>query len=128
MLQIGEYEDRVKFLGKVDESILINYLSYASALVIPSFYEGFGLPALEAMTLGTPVLAANTSSLPEVCGPSAVYFNPSSLDEIAKALTVASNWTNGELDSIRIDCINRSKLFTWEKTVDLTADAFEFFK
>jgi glycosyltransferase involved in cell wall biosynthesis len=64
------------------------HLLYRQArfLVFPSLYEGFGLPALEAMTLGCPVIAANASSLPEVCGPAALYVNPQSVEDIAEKM------------------------------------------
>ena len=73
----------VGYLSREDLHVLYRYARF---LVFPSLYEGFGLPALEAMTLGCPVIAANASSLPEVCGPAALYVNPLSVEEIAEKM------------------------------------------
>ena len=73
----------VGYLSRQDLQVLYRNARF---LVFPSLYEGFGLPALEAMALGCPVIAANTSSLPEVCGPAALYVNPQSVEEIAEKM------------------------------------------
>lgn len=83
-------EERVKFLDFVNNEELFNLYKNALCLVYPSFYEGFGIPVLEAMSLGVPVICSNTSSLPEVGGLSAggavLYVDPQNPDEIAKAI------------------------------------------
>ena len=73
----------VGYLSREDLHVLYRNARF---LVFPSLYEGFGLPALEAMSLGCPVIAANASSLPEVCGPAALYVNPQSVEEIAEKM------------------------------------------
>ncbi|HEX6766788.1 MAG TPA: glycosyltransferase family 1 protein, partial [Polyangiaceae bacterium] len=77
---------RVRFLGALDDVGVKRYVAQASGLVLASLYEGFGLPPLEAMALGVPVLVARAASLPEVCGEAALYCDPHSIDEIAKGL------------------------------------------
>lgn len=93
----------------------LNYLyQNAFALVYPSLYEGFGLPPLEAMNCGCPVIASNTSSIPEVVGDAGILINPEDTDAIASALEVLLD------DNIRNKYIGRglarAMLFTWEKT------------
>jgi glycosyltransferase involved in cell wall biosynthesis len=75
--------DRVEFTGFIDNLKLEEILSNAKALVFPSIYEGFGLPPLEAMSHGCPVAVSSAASIPEICGDSALYFDPYSVDEMA---------------------------------------------
>lgn len=72
----SRFANRVRFLGRVDQKYLSSIYHLAKALVFPSFYEGFGLPALEAMQCATPVLASKIGALEEVCGDAALYFDP----------------------------------------------------
>lgn len=72
--------------GFIPDVDLPGIYANASALVFPSFYEGFGLPPLEAMSCGCPVISSNASSLPEVCGEAALYFNPNNIDDIVKCM------------------------------------------
>jgi glycosyltransferase involved in cell wall biosynthesis len=78
--------DRVRFAGQVSDTELCSLYAGAAALVLPSLYEGFGLPLLEAMAAGCPVLASNAGSLPEVGGEAALYFSPDSANELAACL------------------------------------------
>jgi glycosyltransferase involved in cell wall biosynthesis len=78
--------DRVRFAGEVSDIELRALYAGASALVLPSLYEGFGLPVLEAMQLGCPVLASTAASLPEVGGDAALYFDPHSVEELSARL------------------------------------------
>jgi len=78
--------DRVSFTGWVEDEALKTYVAQADAMVFPSLYEGFGLPPLEAMAAGTPVLVSKAASLPEICGAGALYCDPYDIDDIASGM------------------------------------------
>lgn len=80
------FGDRAVFTGRVSDERLEQFVAYAEALVVPSLYEGFGLPCLEAMACGCPVIASRAASLPEVCGGAALLFDPNSPTELADAI------------------------------------------
>ncbi len=79
-------QEKVLTVGLVDENDLLALYQEATAYIFPSFYEGFGIPPLEAMALNTPVIASNASCIPEICGDAALYFTPSDSDELAKQM------------------------------------------
>jgi glycosyltransferase involved in cell wall biosynthesis len=79
-------ENRVKTLGTIPQEDLICLMSGAQALVFPSLYEGFGLPPVEAMAVGTPVICSNTSSLPEIVGDCGILLDPMNIKEWANAM------------------------------------------
>jgi glycosyltransferase involved in cell wall biosynthesis len=78
--------DRVRRLGSVDEGVLATLYEHAICLAMPSLYEGFGLPLVEAMERGTPVITSNVASMPEVAGDGGLLVNPRDVDSIASAL------------------------------------------
>lgn len=80
-------EKKVRFLGRVSELDLVTLYSLANVFAFPSFFEGFGVPPLEAMACGAPVITSNTSSLPEVVGDAALLVDPHKTNEIAAAIT-----------------------------------------
>jgi glycosyltransferase involved in cell wall biosynthesis len=80
-------EKRVRFLGRVSDLELITLYSMAEVFAFPSFFEGFGIPPLEAMACGTPVITSNTSSLPEVVGDAALQVDPHDIDSLAGAIS-----------------------------------------
>ena len=80
-------EKKVRFLGHVSDLELMLLYSLADVFVFPSFYEGFGVPPLEAMACGAPVITSNTSSLPEAVGDAALLVDPHKPGEIARAIT-----------------------------------------
>jgi glycosyltransferase involved in cell wall biosynthesis len=105
---------RVHFTGYVDDEDVPALLSGALAFVFPSLYEGFGLPVLEAMACGAPVIAANTSSLPEVAGDAALLVDPTDTSAIARALRdVAAS--PALRDELRQKGFARAAQFTWER-------------
>jgi glycosyltransferase involved in cell wall biosynthesis len=87
----GPSRRRIRCLDFVNFSTLVALIRGARALVFPSLYEGFGLPVLEAMTLGTPVVASREASLPELTGDAALLADPYNTDEIARAITTIVN-------------------------------------
>jgi len=104
--------DGVVRLGAVDDSALKALYCHAQALIVPSLYEGFGLPPLEAMSCGCPVAAARAAALPEVCGDAALYFDPLSVDDIAAALQRLVNDSRLR-DGLRHAGRARAAAFTW---------------
>jgi alpha-1,3-rhamnosyl/mannosyltransferase len=111
-LGLGE---AVRFLGDVSEADLPALYNLATVFAFPSLYEGFGLPPLEAMACGTPVVCANTSSLPEVVGDAALLFDP--LDVPAMAATIAQALSDASLRAaLRARGLTRARLFSWERT------------
>ena len=113
----------VRLTGYVDEADKAGLYGGATALVFPSLYEGFGFPALEAMLSGTPVIASNTSSLPELVGDSGLLVNPLDVDDIAAAMSRCS-----ENDHLRRELIRRGyeqvKRFTWQAAAERVMSAF----
>ena len=107
-------EDRVHILGFVDDDELPALYSGAIGLVAPSLYEGFGLPVLEAMACGTPVITSNLSSLPEVAGDAAILVDPLDTGDILTALekVVADEATRDRLVELGLE---RAKIFTWDR-------------
>ena len=111
--------DRVLFTGQVPRQELEGWVANCAALVQPSLYEGFGLPPLEAMACGRRVAVARTSSLPEVCGAEATYFDPLDTASIAEALEiVACDSPHEAADSRRRQEWARG--FDWEACADAT--------
>jgi glycosyltransferase involved in cell wall biosynthesis len=114
-LIIDEYQlaERVVFLGNISEDDLPCVYRGALGLVFPSLYEGFGLPVVEAMACGVPVLTSNTTSLPEVAGDSALLVNPESVDEIRVGIErlVHDEALRAELIAKGLE---RAKLFSWD--------------
>ncbi|HEY1340634.1 MAG TPA: glycosyltransferase family 1 protein [Bryobacteraceae bacterium] len=105
----------VRFLGFVPFDTLRCFYELTDAFVFPSRYEGFGLPPLEAMACGTPVVTSNVSSLPEVVGDAAVFINPENVFDIARGIREVLLD-----DALRDELIRRGRVqasrFSWERT------------
>lgn len=106
-------QNDVRFLGFVPIDVLRVFYDMAKIFVFPSLYEGFGLPPLEAMAHGTPVLTSNTSSLPEVVGHAAVLVNPENVFEIMHALHRVL-LDQPLRDKLKQRCYDQAKKFSWE--------------
>jgi glycosyltransferase involved in cell wall biosynthesis len=112
---------RIHLTGFVSHRELLSLVAGARALIMPSLYEGFGLPALEAMAAGVPVAAANVASLPEVCGDAALYFDPMQVDDIAaKLVRIGSD--DALCLALKVKGVERSRLFTWDACAAKTAE------
>ncbi|KAB8139840.1 glycosyltransferase family 4 protein [Chloroflexia bacterium SDU3-3] len=114
-----DLEPHVRFTGYFDDADLPTLYSAAEAFVFPSLYEGFGLPPLEAMACGTPVITSSASSLPEVVGDAALVGDPYDLAWLADAMVRAYR-DSGLRRMLRSRGLERAKLFSWEKTAQAT--------
>jgi glycosyltransferase involved in cell wall biosynthesis len=111
----------VKLIGHVSESDLSVLYSGAEVLVYPSLYEGFGLPVLEAMACGVPVVTSNVSSLPEVAGKACVMVNPFKVDSIARGVNKAIK----KKDYLINKGYKRVKKYSWKKTAQKTVAVYK---
>lgn len=118
---IAEYKlnDKIQFIGYVDEKDLPIIYNLATVFVFPSLYEGFGLPPLEAMACGCPTIVANTSSLPEVVGKSAILINPHNENDISEKIKNITESVFNESSLINLGFLNVQK-FKWTETVKKT--------
>lgn len=115
---------RVRFLGSVHEADLPALYNLASLFVFPSLYEGFGLPPLEAMACGTPVVASNASSLPEVVGGAALMVDPKDTDALSAAMISAL--TQPELRrQLTEKGLTRAKTFQWRHTAERLLELYK---
>lgn len=122
-IQKSPWQHQIHHLDYLPDELVALFYTKADVFVYPSHYEGFGLPVLEAMTLGTPVVSANTSSLPEVAGDAAIMINPDDPVSLAEAiLQVVSD------SCLRHELVRKGKeqarLFSWEKTAKATLQAY----
>ena len=109
-------QNAVRFVPQVPQAVLPKVYVASDALVMPSRIEGFGLPVLEAMASGTPVICSRAASLPEVAGDAAVYFDPKNDEELADVMERVLS--SRELqESLRAKGLERAKRFTWEESI-----------
>jgi glycosyltransferase involved in cell wall biosynthesis len=117
------YAADIVFTGYLDDAAVAALYQRCAVFAYPSLYEGFGLPVLEAMACGAPVITSNVSSLPEVAGEAALLVNPCSIEEIAEAIQgVLSN--PSLRDDLRRRGAQRAAQFTWERTAQATLEAY----
>jgi glycosyltransferase involved in cell wall biosynthesis len=125
-LRVGQegLEEVVRFTGPVSRQDLLALYQAADLFAYPSLYEGFGLPALEAMACGTPVLTSDVASLPEVVGDAALTVDPH--DDEALAAAIARGVSDGSLrDRLRVAGPARARLFTWERCATETLRVYD---
>jgi len=114
---IDKNKEYIDYLGFISDEELAIVYNLASVFVFPSFYEGFGLPPLEAMACGTPVVSSNSTSLPEVCAEAAIYCNPHDILDIRdKIVTVLDN--KDLQNSLVEKGLLRASMFSWEKSAE----------
>jgi len=113
----------VAFIDYVSEQDLVSYYRSAVLLAYPSLYEGFGLPPLEAMSCGCPVVTSNVSSLPEVVGEAGIMVEPRGVEGLAQAMRRVL--TDGKLrDDMARRGLEQSMKFSWEKTAEQTQEVY----
>jgi glycosyltransferase involved in cell wall biosynthesis len=112
--------NRVELVGAVDREALRAWVAHADALVLPSLYEGFGLPPLEAMACGVPVLVSRAASLPEICGDAALYCDPHDVGDIARQLQRLLRDAELRARLIRAGP-ERARQFSWDAAADAYA-------
>ena len=109
--------NKIVFTGRVNDEELLAIYAMSNVFVFPSFAEGFGLPPLEAMASGIPIIVSNNTSIPEICGEAGHYINPNDPYDIASKLKYVLS--NEEIIKQKIEIgLNRSKKFQWSKSVD----------
>jgi glycosyltransferase involved in cell wall biosynthesis len=123
-IENSPWNNQIHHLDYLSDELVALFYSKADAFVYPSHYEGFGLPVLEAMTLGTPVITSNTSSLPEVAGDAALLVDPNDPTNLAEAIlqVVSDSQLRDELISRGKE---RAKLYSWQKTAKETLKAYK---
>lgn len=117
-------KEKIRILGYVSEEKLVELYKKATCLIYPSFYEGFGLPILEAMSLGCPVITSNVSSMPEVGGNAVMYVDPENSEDIKITILKVI-----ESEEIRKELIkkglNQAKKFSWQKCARETREKYQ---
>ena len=112
--------DRVHFTGYVQDEELPFWYNAAKVLVFPSVYEGFGMPIIEAMACGTPVIAARSSSIPEAGGEAALYFDPHDVETLTQQLAEIFEDEN-QLLEMRQSGFTQARKFSWDQAAEATA-------
>ncbi len=121
---IARLGDRVELIDDLPQGELVARVQAAEFSVLPSLHEGFGLPALEAMAAGTPVLAGRAGALPEVCGEAALYCDPTSIDDIAQGLLRLAGDSALRAQLAAAGRL-RAATFSWDACATLTTAALE---
>jgi len=114
----------IKILGYIPEKDMVALHASALCLAYPSQYEGFGLPIVKSMKVGTPVIAGNTSSLPEVCGPAAILIDPNDVNDIAKAIENIIKSPNLRR-SLTKKGYKQAAKFSWDQTAQDTLTVYQ---
>ncbi|MBN1812424.1 MAG: glycosyltransferase family 4 protein [Anaerolineae bacterium] len=124
LAEAEKHGDRVRVLGFVDDADLPALFRNAALFAFPSLYEGFGLPVLEAMACGTPVVCSNASSLPEVAGDAALMVDPFDVDALAQAMARALEDVDLRQEMVAKG-LAQAERFTWEGAARQLLDLFE---
>jgi len=122
--QRDELSADIRFTGYVADEDLNALYSGATCFVYPSYFEGFGLPVLEAMKCGTPVIAGNRTSIPEVAGEAALLFDPFDVNSLVEALTRVVNDSEYRA-TLSVKGLQRANEFSWQTTARLTLAVYE---
>ena len=123
LIEKSQYRSDIILTGYVSEEQKRCLLSTAEIFLFPSEYEGFGIPILEAMACGTPVITGNTSSMPEVGGEAALYVTPHEPDDLIKSIKDLLD-DKEKRESLKNSGLNWCKNFTWDKTASMTEEVY----
>lgn len=118
-------EKNIHLLRYIDEETLLRLYSGAKIFVFPSLYEGFGLPVLEAMQSGVPVITSNVSSLPEVCGDAGMLINPHDTTEISQAMTSLLTANENTYNQYVENSLQQAKQFSWDSFAKKLFDVYQ---
>lgn len=121
---INKNKENIIYLGFISDIELAKTYNLASCFVFPSFYEGFGLPVLESMACGTPVICSNSSSLPEVGGDAVVYCDSYNINDIREKIELVLSNENLQKEMI-FKGLEQAKLFSWEKSAEKHIQVFQ---
>lgn len=116
--------DHIEYYGYVSDNHLAKLYRCSVAFVYPSLYEGFGIPPLEAMSCGTPVVTSNSSSIPEVVGDAGLLFDPNAINDLADILLLLLN-SPTERDRLIQKGYQRTQAFSWDKTAAQTINVYQ---
>lgn len=116
-------ENRIILTGYIPQEEITAVYNLALALAFPSYYEGFGIPAVEAMRCGLPVISSNAFSLPEILQDAAVYFDPFEIDQMVDAIIIISEDRELRIELTRLG-LKRAENFSWENTAKLTEEIY----
>lgn len=116
--------NRVKFIGHVSLNDLVKLYNLADIFIYVSIYEGFGIPPLEAMACGCPVISSNNTSLPEVVGEAAYKINPFEMEDIANAIQTLANDEDLKRKYRELGLV-QAKIFSWEKCAQQTLEVYQ---
>jgi len=125
LVKILKLKDKVIFTGYIKQNDLPTLYQNAKVFVMPSFYEGFGLPVLEAMASNCPVISSSSSSLPEAGGKFPTYFNPSRVSELTRSLEKVLSFTIKEQESLTKAAYSWARKFTWTNTAKQTLAVYQ---
>jgi glycosyltransferase involved in cell wall biosynthesis len=117
-------QETVHYLADVNDKELKSLYRHATVFVMPSLMEGFGFPAVDAMSMGIPVIISDRGSLPEICGKAACLVDPLDIGGIANALQKVIS-DHSFRDALAQRSLERSKLFSWEETAKKTHSIYE---
>jgi glycosyltransferase involved in cell wall biosynthesis len=123
-IERSAYRDSIHHLNYLSDDAVADFYRYADVFVYPSHYEGFGLPVLEAMTLGCPVVCSNNSSLPEVAGDAAILINADDTAQIATGLGQIID-DRALRDRLITAGFQQAEQFTWRRTAEQTLTAYQ---
>ncbi len=115
-IEESDLKNRIVWIGYVEDRDLGALLAGAQSFVLPSLYEGFGIPVVEALACGVPVVVSQVSSLPEIAGDAGLYIDPESTTSISDGLTRALSLSESEKDIIRQKGLKHIEQFDWKKS------------